>query len=60
LQYKTPFGARLFLRAGRPLDSVKIEGWIGHDRDGMMDALGWSISHVDEHAINRTSRTGTL
>ena len=46
--------------AVHPLDSVKIEGWIGHDRDRMLDALAWSISHVDEHAINRTSRTGTL
>ncbi len=46
--------------AVHPLDSVKIEGWIGHDRDRMLDALDWSISHVDERAINRTSRTGTL
>ena len=46
--------------AVHPLDSVKIEGWIGSDRERMLDALDWSISHVDERAINRTSRTGTL
>ena len=33
--------------AVHPLDSVKIEGWIGSDRDRMLDALDWSISHRD-------------
>ena len=38
--------------AVHPLDSVKIEGWIGHDRDRMLNALDWSISHVDDSTPN--------
>ena len=37
--------------AVHPLDSVKIEGWIGHDRDRMLDALAWSISIAIRHPI---------
>ena len=43
-----------------PLDSVKIEGVLRDDKQNMLDALTWSIDHVKENAINRTSRVGTL
>ncbi|MBQ6772915.1 MAG: radical SAM protein [Synergistaceae bacterium] len=43
-----------------PLDSVKIEGVLGDEKQQMLDALTWSIDHVKEDAINRTSRVGTL
>ena len=46
--------------AVHPLDSVKIEGWLRDDQQRMLDALTWSIEHVKEDAIKRTSRVGTL
>ena len=46
--------------AVHPLDSVKIEGVLGRDKERMMDALTYSIDHVQEDAISRTSRVGTL
>lgn len=46
--------------AVHPLDSVKVEGWLRDDRQRMLDALTWSIEHVKEDAIQRTSRVGTL
>lgn len=46
--------------AVHPLDSVKIEGMLRDEKQQMLDALAWSIDHVDENAINRTSRIGTL
>ncbi len=46
--------------AVHPLDSVKIEGIIGDKKQQMLDTLTWNIEHVNEDAINRTSRTGTL
>ena len=30
------------------------------DQLQMLDALAWSIQYVNENAINRTSRVGTL
>ena len=46
--------------AVHPLDSVKIEGVLRNKKQQMLDRLTWSIAHVDENAINRRSRTGTL
>lgn len=46
--------------AVHPLDSVKIEGLIRDGKQQMLDALAWSINHVNENAISRTSRVGTL
>ncbi len=46
--------------AVHPLDSVKIEGWLRDDQQRMLDALTWSIEHVNAHTIQRTSRVGTL
>lgn len=46
--------------AVHPLDSVKIEGILRDDKEQMLNALSWSIDHVKENAINRTSRVGTL
>jgi len=46
--------------AVHPLDSVKIEGLLRDEKQQMLDVLAWSIDHVDENAINRTSRIGTL
>lgn len=46
--------------AVHPLDSVKIEGLLRDEKQQMLDALTWSISHIKEHTINRTSRVGTL
>ncbi len=43
-----------------PLDSVKIDGVLRDDKQQMLDALTKSISHVNENAISRTSRVGTL
>ena len=43
-----------------PLDSVKIEGLLRDEKQQMLDALAWSIDHVNENAISRTSRVGTL
>lgn len=43
-----------------PLDSVKLDGVLGDSKQRMLDTLEWSIHHVDEGRINRTSRTGTL
>ena len=42
------------------LDSVKIEGVLKDEKKQMLDRLSWSIDHVNESAINRTSRVGTL
>lgn len=46
--------------AVHPLDSVKIEGFLRVDKERMLEALTYSIAHVNESAINRTSRVGTL
>lgn len=46
--------------AVHPLDSVKIEGWLRDDQQRMLDALTWSIGHVKDNKIQRTSRVGTL
>lgn len=46
--------------AVHPLDSVKIEGLLRDDKQKMLDVLAWSIDHVNEKGINRTSRVGTL
>ena len=46
--------------AVHPLDSVKIEGVLKDEKKQMLDRLSWSIDHVDESAINRTSKVGTL
>ncbi|MGI6720940.1 MAG: radical SAM protein [Anaerovoracaceae bacterium] len=46
--------------AVHPLDSVKIEGTLQYHKQQMLDTLSDSIDHVDENAINRRSRTGTL
>jgi len=43
-----------------PLDSVKVDGSLREDKQKMLDALTRSIDHVNESAINRTSRVGTL
>ena len=43
-----------------PLDSVRIDGILRDDKQRMLDILTKSISYVDENAINRTSRVGTL
>lgn len=43
-----------------PLDSVKLDGILQEEKKQMLDALTWSIEHVNESAINRTSRVGTL
>ena len=46
--------------AVHPLDSVKVEGVLGRDKLRMIELLDWSIDHVDEGAISRISRVGTL
>ena len=43
-----------------PLDSVKVDGILKEEKQRMLDALAWSIDYVNENAINRTSRVGTL
>ena len=43
-----------------PLDSVKIDGILQEEKQQMLDALTWSIEHVNESRINRSSRVGTL
>ena len=43
-----------------PLDSVKIDGTLREEKQQMLDTLTWSIEHVNERAINRTSRVGIL
>ncbi len=43
-----------------PLDSVKVDGILRDEKQRMLDALAWSIEHVNENVINRTSRVGTL
>ena len=43
-----------------PLDSVKLDGILQEEKQQMLDALAWSIENVNENAINRTSRVGTL
>ncbi len=46
--------------AVHPLDSAKVEGVLGRGKRQMLEALDWAIDHVDEGAISRTSRVGTL
>ena len=46
--------------AVHPLNSVKIEGLLRTDKQHMLDVLAWSITHVNENAVSRTSRVGTL
>lgn len=46
--------------AVHPLDSVKLEGMLRECKQQMLDKLSRSIAHVNENAINRTSRVGTL
>lgn len=46
--------------AVHPLDTVKIEGILKNDKQQMLNTLTWSIDHVDENAISRKSREGTL
>lgn len=46
--------------AVHPLDSVKVEGVLWRSKQQMLDALDWSIDNVDEDAISRVSRVGTL
>ena len=43
-----------------PLDSIKLDGILRDDKQHMLEALTQSISHVNENAISRTSRVGTL
>ena len=43
-----------------PLDSVKLDGILREDKQRMLDALAWSIEHVNEREIKRASRVGTL
>ena len=43
-----------------PLDSVKLDGILREDKQRMLDSLAWSIEHVNERAIKRASRVGTL
>lgn len=49
-----------FFWAAHPLDSIKIEGVLWEHKQQMLDILAWSIGHVNENAITRTSRVGTL
>ena len=51
---------RCYFRAVHPLDSVRIEGVLKDKKKRMLVRLSWSIYHVNESAINRTSRVGTL
>ena len=46
--------------AAHPLDSVSIAGVLRDERQKMLDVLSWSIEHVREGTIERTSRVGTL
>ena len=46
--------------AVHPLDSVKIEGMLGTDRQRMLDALSHSIARGSGSVISRRSRVGTL
>lgn len=43
-----------------PLDSTKIEGVLGRDKQRMLDALTRSIESMDEDSTRRASLTGTL
>lgn len=43
-----------------PLDSVRIDGVLGKDKDEMLKVLDSAISHADDFAMQRTSRVGTL
>lgn len=65
LEEEREFLARLelpdcYFWALHPLDSVKIDGVLKEDKQRMLDVLDRSIDHVDENAIKRTSRVGTL
>ncbi len=42
------------------LDSVKLDGILRDEKQQMLDVLTWSIEHINEGTINRTSRVGTL
>lgn len=52
--------ADCYVWALHPLDSVKIEGILRDNKQQMLDTLTWSIEHMSESAIQRTSRVGTL
>ena len=43
-----------------PLDSVKLDGVLRVKKQWMLEKLDWSIAHMSENPINRTSRVGTL
>ena len=43
-----------------PLDSVKLDGVLRIKKQWMLEKLDWSIAHMSENPINRTSRVGTL
>ena len=43
-----------------PLDFVKIDGILREKKQQMLDVLTSSIENINESAINRTSRVGTL
>ncbi len=43
-----------------PLDSVKLDGILREKKQQMLDVLTWSIDHINENMISRTSRVGTL
>lgn len=43
-----------------PLDSVKLDGVLGEEKQQMLDVLTQGLEHVDEKQIHRTSRGGTL
>lgn len=49
-----------YFGAVHPLDSVKLEGMLRECKQQMLGKLSWSIANVNENAINRTSRVGTL
>ena len=43
-----------------PLDSVKLDGVLRVKKQWMLEKLSWSIDHIREDPIQRTSRVGTL
>ena len=51
---------RIDLIRKHPLDSVKLDGVLGEEKQQMLDVLTHSLEHVDEGQIRRTSRLGTL
>ena len=60
------FGApkRIFLQGAdgyaADYDVLMKTAELRDDKQQMLNALSWSIDHVNESAINRTSRVGTL